>query len=69
MGGRRLLSVNGKRQRRAVENLRTLLIHFLREQLILTGAHIGCDTSHCGACTVELDRHVGEDLHGVRRTG
>ena len=34
---------------------RTLLIHFLRENQLLTGAHIGCDTSHCGACTVELD--------------
>jgi aerobic carbon-monoxide dehydrogenase small subunit len=34
---------------------RTLLIHFLREQLSLTGAHIGCETSHCGACTVDLD--------------
>jgi len=48
------ISVNG----RAVEALvepRTLLIHFLREQLNLTGAHIGCDTTHCGACTVDLD--------------
>ena len=34
---------------------RTLLIHFLRESQLLTGAHIGCDTSHCGACTVDLD--------------
>ena len=34
---------------------RTLLIHFLREQLNLTGPHIGCETSHCGACTVDLD--------------
>jgi carbon-monoxide dehydrogenase small subunit len=34
---------------------RTLLIHFLREQLKLTGPHIGCDTSHCGACTVDLN--------------
>src|SRR5437879_7490088 len=34
---------------------RTLLIHFLREDLSLTGPHIGCDTSHCGACTVDLD--------------
>jgi carbon-monoxide dehydrogenase small subunit len=34
---------------------RTLLVHFLREQLNLTGTHIGCDTSHCGACTVDLD--------------
>ena len=33
---------------------RTLLIHVLREQLGVTGPHIGCDTSHCGACTVDL---------------
>jgi carbon-monoxide dehydrogenase small subunit len=48
------LTVNG----RAVEALaepRTLLIHFLREQLSLTGPHIGCETSHCGACTIDLD--------------
>ena len=48
------MSVNG----RAVEALaepRTLLIHFLREELRLTGAHIGCETSHCGACTVDMD--------------
>jgi len=48
------LTVNGRRHRAVVEP-RTLLIHFLREQLNLTGPHIGCDTSHCGACTVELD--------------
>ena len=46
--------VNGKAQEKAVEP-RTLLIHFLREQLELTGAHIGCDTSHCGACTVDMN--------------
>jgi aerobic carbon-monoxide dehydrogenase small subunit len=34
---------------------RTLLIYFLREDLRLTGPHIGCDTTHCGACTVDLD--------------
>lgn len=34
---------------------RELLIHVLREQLELTGSHIGCETSHCGACTVDLD--------------
>jgi len=48
------LTVNG----REVEGLaepRTLLIHFLREELNLTGPHIGCDTSHCGACTVDMD--------------
>ena len=34
---------------------RTLLIHFLRDDLNITGPHIGCETSHCGACTVDLD--------------
>jgi carbon-monoxide dehydrogenase small subunit len=48
------LTVNGKAVEALVEP-RTLLIHFLREQLNLTGPHIGCDTSHCGACTVDLD--------------
>jgi carbon-monoxide dehydrogenase small subunit len=48
------LTVNGKEVEALVEP-RTLLIHFLREQLSLTGPHIGCETSHCGACTVDLD--------------
>jgi len=48
------LTVNGKVVEALVEP-RTLLIHFLREDLSLTGPHIGCDTSHCGACTVDLD--------------
>jgi aerobic carbon-monoxide dehydrogenase small subunit len=48
------LKVNGKPVEALVEP-RTLLVHFLREQLNLTGVHIGCDTSHCGACTVDLD--------------
>ena len=48
------LQINGKKVEEAVEP-RTLLIHFLREKLHLTGAHIGCETSHCGACTVDLD--------------
>jgi len=48
------LTVNGKAVEAPVEP-RTLLIHFLREQLNLTGAHIGCETSHCGACTVDID--------------
>jgi carbon-monoxide dehydrogenase small subunit len=48
------MKVNGKPIEALVEP-RTLLIHFLREDLHLTGAHIGCDTSHCGACTVDLD--------------
>lgn len=48
------MTVNGKKVEELVEP-RTLLIHFLREQLNLTGSHIGCDTSHCGACTVDLN--------------
>jgi carbon-monoxide dehydrogenase small subunit len=48
------LTVNGEKVERAVDE-RTLLIHFLREDLALKGAHIGCDTSHCGACTVDMD--------------
>ena len=48
------MRVNGREIEQLVEP-RTLLIHFLREQLDLTGPHIGCDTAHCGACTVDLD--------------
>jgi len=48
------MTVNGRTEEALVEP-RTLLIHFLREQLNLTGPHIGCDTSHCGACTVDID--------------
>ena len=46
--------VNGKARKAHVEP-RTLLVHFLREQLNLTGTHVGCDTSQCGACTVLID--------------
>ncbi|HWN97756.1 MAG TPA: (2Fe-2S)-binding protein [Blastocatellia bacterium] len=46
--------VNGVDQTADVE-ARLLLVHFLREVLRLTGTHIGCDTSHCGACTVVMD--------------
>jgi carbon-monoxide dehydrogenase small subunit len=48
------MTVNGKKVQRFVEP-RTLLIHFLREDLDITGPHIGCETSHCGACTVEMN--------------
>jgi len=48
------LTVNGKELEALVEP-RTLLIHFLREDLNLTGPHIGCETSHCGACTVDIN--------------
>jgi carbon-monoxide dehydrogenase small subunit len=48
------LTVNGKSQVADVE-ARTLLVELLREQLRLTGTHVGCDTSQCGACTVLVD--------------
>ena len=48
------LVVNGERRSLSVEP-RTLLVHALREGLGLTGAHVGCDTSQCGACTILLD--------------
>jgi len=48
------ITVNGRSVEKAVEP-RTLLVHFLREEMSLTGTHIGCETSHCGACTVDLD--------------
>ena len=47
------MTVNGAEVEELVEP-RTLLIHFLRETLNLTGPHIGCETSHCGACSVEI---------------
>src|SRR5215471_8639089 len=48
------VTVNGTRQSREVEP-RQLLVYFLREQLGLTGTHVGCDTSQCGACTILLN--------------
>tara|TARA_Y100000813_G_C24116628_1_gene330527 strand:- start:306 stop:857 length:552 start_codon:yes stop_codon:yes gene_type:complete len=48
------LTVNGERVTKSVEG-RTLLVEFIRESLKLTGTHIGCDTSQCGACTVHLN--------------
>ena len=48
------LTVNGKQVSAEVED-RTLLVHLLRDHLGLTGTHIGCDTSQCGACTVHID--------------
>jgi carbon-monoxide dehydrogenase small subunit len=47
-------TLNGKQTEVEVED-RTLLVHALREKLNKTGTHIGCDTTHCGVCTVDLD--------------
>ena len=48
------VTVNGRRHELEAEP-RTLLVHLLREELALTGTHVGCDTSQCGACTVLID--------------
>ena len=48
------MTVNGASRTAEVES-RTLLVHLLREHLNMTGTHVGCDTSNCGACTVWLD--------------
>ncbi|HVR67235.1 MAG TPA: (2Fe-2S)-binding protein [Verrucomicrobiae bacterium] len=48
------VTVNGQKLSGDVE-ARTLLVHFLRDKLGLTGTHVGCDTSQCGACVVHLD--------------
>jgi carbon-monoxide dehydrogenase small subunit len=48
------ITVNGTPQTREVED-RTLLVQFIREHLGLTGTHVGCDTTQCGACTIHLD--------------
>ena len=54
MSHHRSMTVNGKAVSGEVE-ARTLLVQFLREQLGLTGTHVGCDTSQCGACVVHVD--------------
>src|SRR3712207_4316407 len=51
------LTVNGKSHTVEVEG-RTLLVELLREKLRLTGTHVGCDTSQCGACVVHIDEHA-----------
>jgi carbon-monoxide dehydrogenase small subunit len=48
------VTINGENQTRTVE-ARILLVHFIRENLGLTGTHIGCDTTSCGACTISLN--------------
>src|SRR5258705_11527268 len=48
------INVNGVSQTASVE-ARKLLVHLLRDDLGLTGTHVGCDTSQCGACTVDID--------------
>jgi carbon-monoxide dehydrogenase small subunit len=51
------LTVNGKAERKDIDP-RTLLVEFIRNDLALTGTHVGCDTGQCGACTVLVDGHA-----------
>ena len=51
------IEVNGKKMSSEVEE-RQLLVHFLRDDLNLTGTHVGCDTSQCGACVIHIDGHA-----------
>ena len=62
------VTVNGSAHTSDVEP-RLLLVHYLRDDLGLTGTNVGCDTSSCGACTVLRRRRVGEVVHGARRPG
>ena len=62
------VNINGVDYRRAVEP-RLLLVHFIRDVAGLTGTHVGCETSNCGACTVRLQRQVDKVLHGARGPG
>ncbi len=48
------MTVNGRKVSATIDR-RTLLVQFIREQLQLTGTHVGCDTAQCGACTIHLD--------------
>src|SRR3546814_15676831 len=59
------MTVNGRSVSGDVEG-RTLLVQFLREHLRLTGTHVGCDTSQCGACVVHVD---GESVRSEERRG
>ena len=62
------LTVNGEPRSGEVEP-RLLLVHYLRERCGLRAANVGCDTTSCGACTVLLERRVGEVLHRAGRAG
>jgi len=62
------VTVNGVQHRHEVEP-RLLLVHYLRDVLRLTGTHVGCDTSQCGACTVLLDGQAVKVLHRADRPG
>src|SRR6201996_4385721 len=62
------MTVNGQLRSAEVEN-RTLLVQFLRDHLRLTGTHVGCDTSQCGACVVHIDGEAVKSCTTFALTG
>ena len=71
-GGRRTMQItftSTAPSTRSTSSHELLLVHVIREDCGLTGTHIGCDTTSCGACTVLLDGTAGEVVHDVRRAG
>ncbi len=62
------VKVNGSDHEAEIEP-RLLLVHFIREVLTLTGTHVGCDTTNCGACTVLLDGRAVKSCTVFRRAG
>ena len=62
------VTVNGEAHTREVDS-RLLLVHLIRDELALTGTHIGCDTTHCGACTVLIGRRAHQVVHRTGRPG
>ena len=62
------MTINGQSYSHEVEP-RLLLVHYIRETVGLTGTHVGCDTSQCGACTILMNGQGREGLHALRRPG
>ena len=62
------MTVNGREVSGDAED-RTLLVEFIRNDLGLTGTHVGCDTSQCGACVVHVDGEAGQILHHAGSPG
>ena len=61
------VKINGAVRKAEIEP-RLLLVHFIRETLVLTGTHIGCDTTNCGACTVLVDGDPSKHIGDLRQT-
>jgi len=66
--GKVSLTVNGKKVEKEVPD-NTLLVSFIRDNLNLTGTHVGCDTSQCGACVVDADGSEVTTIEGLEKDG